>query len=387
MSKDNEERYVRADTQGGYLYNKIEIDYFRQSQMLDVIDNLMLGDFNKKGSYIMDKGIVEQLVKIRKIYQYSFGSTTFCQSAQNVGGFGNIDFAIKMKSNKQEGIVSANLQVLETIDRANGYYQNTNSATIATYTAKDSPSFVVDMLKHFNVISKKEEGLLATEAKEEDVGLIVARKKYEKILKDGMLGKTEDKYKALFQKRLKLLSKSGVGKKILQEFEKETYKVNGWFLKEGMPGYYRYLNQILDGLVEMHSEEVFGDVALKAAWNKENEHFANAMNTMVNHNIEVAVKGTDASMRNENQLANEARKDNVEHKTAVAQPKEVTQPAPKPQEVKPKEVVKPQEVHAEQKAPEEKKIAPTVKAEKTNELNNQKLDNLSGSLNEDAEVL
>lgn len=386
MSESREERYVRADTQGGYLYNKSEIDYFRQSQMLDVIDNLMLGDFNKKGSYIMDKGIVDQLVKLRKIYQYSFGSTTFCQSAQNIGGFGNIDFAIKMKSNKQDGTVSANLQVLETIDRANGYYQNTNSATIATYTAKDTPSFVVDMLKHFNVISKKEDGLLATETKEEDVGLIVARKKYEKILKDGMLGKTEDKYKALFQKRLKLLSKAGIGKKILQEFEKETYKVNGWFLKEGMPGYYRYLNQILDGLVEMHSEEVFGDVALKAAWNKENEHFASAMSSMVNHNIEAAVKGTDATIRNENQLANQARKDDVEHKTAVAQPKQEAQTV-KPQEVKPKvEAPQPKEVHVEQKNPAEKNNAPKHIEEKIAKSGNEKLDKLSGSLNEEAEI-
>ena len=140
MSEKATEKYVRPDVQGGFLYNKDEIDYYKQAQQVDVIDNLMLGDFNKKGAYVMDKGIIDELVKLTKIYQYSFGSTTFCQSAIDVGGYGYIDFAIKMRSNKAEGTVSASLQVLETIDRANGYYQNTNSATIALHTFFQEPT-------------------------------------------------------------------------------------------------------------------------------------------------------------------------------------------------------------------------------------------------------
>ena len=215
MAEKTTEKYARPDVQGGYIYNKDEIDYYKQAQQVDVIDNLMLGDFNKKGAYIMDKGIINQLVKLRKIYQYSFGSTTFCQSAFDVGGYGFIDFAIKMRSNKADGTVSASLQVLETIDRANGYYQNTNSATIATYTAKETNSFVVDMLKYFNVVSKKEDGLLNVENKEEDIDLIVARKKFEMLLKKGAIGKIDEQHEILFKIRMKLLGKSLICKKIL----------------------------------------------------------------------------------------------------------------------------------------------------------------------------
>lgn len=278
MEEKKEERYIRADVQGGYLYNKSEIDYFKQSQAIDVMNNLMLGDFNEKGNYVLNKAMVVQLVKMTKIYQYSFGSTTFCQSMSDVGGYGKIDFAVKMRNNSQNGTITATLQLLETIDRANGYYQNTNTAPIAIYTAPESNTYIVDMLKFFNIVSKKEEGLLKKERDdEEDIALIIARKKFEEQQKTLHLPNIDELNKQLYEKRLKLLAKSVIGKKILEEFGKESYKINGWFVKEGMPGYYRHLNQVLDGLIELHSAEVLQDVALKAALNKANESFSQSL--------------------------------------------------------------------------------------------------------------
>ncbi len=276
MEEQKAEKYFRADVQGGYLYNKSEIDYYKQSQIIDVMDNLMLGDYNSKGGYVLNKGIIEELVKMKKVYQYSFGSTTFCQSFSDVGKYGKIDFAVKVR-NSQDGMVTSTLQLLETIDRANGYYQNTNTASIAEYKAKESNTYIVDMLKHFNIVSKKEEGLLNRENIDEELDLIIARKQLQELLKQNCMQKIDEENKSLFEKRMKLLAKCVVGKKIFEEFEKETTKIAGWFVKEGMPGYYRYLNQMLDGLIEMHSIEVLQDPALKAGLNKANDIFAENM--------------------------------------------------------------------------------------------------------------
>ncbi len=309
MSEQENERYARVDTQGGFLYNKSEIDYFRQTQAIDVMSNLMLGDFNKKGNYVINQGIIDQLVKIKKVYQYSFGSTTFCQSLNDIGGFGKIDFAIKIRNNTQNGITTATLQLLETIDRANGYYQNTNTASIATYSSKDSNTFIIDMLKYFNVVSKKEEGFLKKDINEENVDLVIARKKYEDLLKKGSAEKLDSINKILFEKRLKILGKSEIGKKILVEFNSENYKINGWFVKEGMPGYYRYLNQILDGLFEVHSVEVLQDVALTAAWRKLSENvaveIAKVMMISVNVSEKTAELTNNQELLNQVKLANE----------------------------------------------------------------------------------
>ena len=187
----------------------------------------------------------------------------------------------------------------------------------------ESNHYIVDMLKYFNVVSRKEDGLLRTDRKEEDVDLIIARRKYELLLKNGVLGKLDDLNKVLFQKRLKILQKSEVGKKILSQFNSETYKINGWFLKEGMPGYFRYLNQMLDGLMELYSAEAMKDAALMVGWRKFNADFAADSNKLM------AAAGklmTDDLMAQENlqaqrqrQLEDELKKDLEPQKTIPEQ--------------------------------------------------------------------
>lgn len=383
MSEQNE-RYARADVHGGYLYNKSEIDYFKQTQALDVVSNLMLGDFNKKGLYMINEEVIKELVKLKKVYQYSFGSTTFCQSMNDVGGYGKIDFAIKIRSNNQNGITTATLQLLETIDRANGYYQNTNTASIATYSAKESNSFIVDMLKYFNVVSKKDEGLLRKDKNEEDVDLIIARKKYEDLLKKGSEEKIDLAFKSLYEKRLKILAKSAVGKKILAELNSETYKINGWFVKEGMPGYYKYLNQVLDGLYEVHSEEALQDVALTAAWRKTAE-VASADMAKILSNVDRAiaeVKNEDIAKQQANARQNtmgveEKPKDEAQ-KQQAQQPKQ-EQPNKSKQPKVAVEVEKP--VEFEQRTEVEKSIQEKPTHEKVVDQNKQSLLGGLSSLN------
>ena len=321
-AQQKDDRYARVDTQGGYLYNSSEINYYKQTQAIDVMDNLMLGDFNKKGSYIINSGINTELLNMRKVYQYSFGSTTFCQSATDFGDYGKLDFAIKLKNNKANGKTSATLQVLETIDRANGYYQNTNSANVAVYTAKESNTYVVDMLKYFNVVSKKEDGLIARDKNEEEINLILARKNYENTLKRAVMPLVDERYKSLLGKRLKMLAKYDAGKDILTDYAKESYKINGWFVKEGMPGYYRHLNQVLDGLVDIHSADVLQNVALKASWNKENDRFvAECQKDIAMQQTNTLKTSMGAQMYDQSQKANTAQKSEVEG--SVAQHKNV----------------------------------------------------------------
>ena len=182
-NNDNSERYVRRDIEGGYLYNKSEINYFRQVQKLEVANNLMLGDYNQNGIYTLNAEMLQQLIGLTKVYQYSFGSNMFCQSLDDIEGYGKIDFAIKIvKDYPTKGKTTAILELLEPIDKANGYYTNTNTVQIDFYTAPDTNTFVIDVLKRFNIISNKDSGLVAK--KHEDIDLIVARKKYEELRKN-----------------------------------------------------------------------------------------------------------------------------------------------------------------------------------------------------------
>ena len=275
------ERYVRKDVEGGYLYNKSEISYFKEVQKLDVANNLMLGDYNVNGVYTLNAELIEQLVNMTKVYQYSFGTNMFCQSCSDFGQFGKIDFAIKIvKDTPKRGHTSAILQLLEPVDKANGYYTNTNIAQIKIYSAPESSSFVVDALKKFNVVSKKDAGLIKKKP-DENYELIIQRKNYELMRKNLLVDSTEDIYKNSFNRKLKLLSKSPVGKKIIDEFNKKSYNLNGWFVKEGTKGYYKAMNEILQSVIECNKEELMGDVKLTAALNKEQNDCSKLLRSMI----------------------------------------------------------------------------------------------------------
>ena len=358
-SENNNERYIRKDVKGGYIYNKSEIDYYSELQSIDVIDNALFGDYVKNGTYVLDKEVIDQLVAMAKVYQYSFGSNMFCQSAQPVDKFGNVDFAIKIvKDMPQKGENTAILELLESIDRANGYYINTNSAEIAKYSAKETSTFVIDALKHFNVFSKKDDGLIK-KIKTENIDALISRKKYVDTLKQVVSPYLEGQYKILYDKKMKALAKSPMGKIITEKMDAEAYKINGWFIKEDVAGYYKYLNQVLDSILEQHSEELLNDVKLKATLNKLNEDFAKNLRNIQEQKKEALLNSTElkndailyTNMQREFKKEQERKQQKIEKAPVQkqSQPKEEKQfEKPVAKQVEPKKEEKPAEKKDEQ---------------------------------------
>lgn len=385
---ENSERYVRKDVEGGFIYNKSEISYYKQAQKIDVISNLMLGDYNTKGSYVLDKDLVQQLVKVAKIYQYSFGANMFCQTAFEIEEYGKIDFAIKIKNDfPKKGKATAVLQLLEPIDKANGYYTNTNVVELDYFTENDSPSFVVNTLKYFNVVSKKESGLISKE-KVEDIDLIVARKRYEELRKNILSGKFEEIYQTMFNKKVKLLSKSVVGKKIMDQFAKDSYNLNGWFVKEGMKGYHRTMYELLTSIIEQHSEEILQDVKLSASLNKLDGEYAKAINNaiLLSENTIIA----SPTLRENIELAEIVKQENAKQKQNESASKPVfVDKKPEEKKSEQKQESKKQEVKENSQNVEAKPAKPAPKAKKQSQKSEQQkeleagIDDFVDSLNED----
>lgn len=281
VEDNNAERYIRKDSDGGFIYNKSEINYYKEVQKLEIANNLMLGDYNQNGVYTINQELIQQLIQTTKVYQYSFGNNMFCQSLTDIENFGKIDFAIKIVKDQPEvGTTTAILQLLEPIDKANGYYTNTNIAQLDVYSAKDTNTFVVDVLKKYNVVSKKDAGLIAKKH-EDSIDLIILRKKFEDMRKNLLDDRVEEIYKNNFNKKLKLLSKSPVGKKILDEFNKQSYKINGWFVKEGMKGYYKTMDELLQSIIDKNKASVLQDVKLAAALNKLDNECSKLLNSTI----------------------------------------------------------------------------------------------------------
>ena len=270
-------KYIRKDTKGGFLFNESEIKYYNQIEQIDVYDNLLLGDWLKDGTYKIDDAIRQELVNISKYYTSAFGDNMFCETYDKIGDFGKLEFAIKIQNNvPKKGYITATLSILEDIDRANGYYQNTNAGFVTSYSELDTPSFIVDCYAKFHIYQKKEDGLISKEHAEIDH--ILARKKELLDKKQKLMPKLDGYFKNVVDKKMRALKNSQVGQKIIDEFYGEGATITGFFIKDGMPGYSRYLNQMLDGVLDVHSEEILQDIKLKASLNEANNSFVNELN-------------------------------------------------------------------------------------------------------------
>ena len=277
QSNDLEKKYIRKDVRGGYLFNESEIKYYNQIEQIDVYDNLLLGDWLKNGEYKIEEPIKNELVAIPKYYTSAFGDNMFCETYDAIAEFGKLEFSLKIENNKPEnGYITATLNLLEDIDRANGYYQNTNTGFVDSYVAKDTPSFVADCFAKFNIYQKKEDGFL--KKANSSIDLIVARKRELSELKQKLMPKLDVFFKKLVDKKMNALKNSQVGQKIIDEFYGKGATITGFFIKDGMPGYSRYLNQMLDSILDLHSEEILNNVKLKASLNEANNSFVNELN-------------------------------------------------------------------------------------------------------------
>ena len=248
-------KYRRPDIEGGYLYDKDEIDYYRATQRNDVLDNLLLGDFNMVGAYVINNALVEELIKLNKVYVDAYAKTMFCDSVR-IFADDQLHFCLNiMKDTPSKGKVTASLELLESIDRANGYYQNTNSALIDSHIFEDKANVNKQIFDYYHIIDSKDVGDEKRE-KDYEVPNIIRRQKELLRLRELCSATSCRLDKELFQKRIALLMHNANAKNILEEFNKQVFYVKDTVLDKKNPLYYRHLNQILDGILQQYSNEL-----------------------------------------------------------------------------------------------------------------------------------
>lgn len=259
--EENTLKYRRPDIEGGYLYNKEEIDYYRVIQRNDIFDNLMLGDYNMVGAYVINNAIVDELIKMNKVYTDAYAKTMFCESIRKFNAE-PLHFCLNIiKDSPQKGKVTATLELLEQIDRANGYYRNTNSALVDSKIFDDSSNVNKRIFEYYHIF---ENGNVGDEKIEKDYELpnIIRRQRELMRLRELCLPTNKRLEKELFEKRIALLSHNIYARNILEEFNKQVFQIQDSFLSKKHPLYYRHLNQILDGILEQFDYDLKADKTL-----------------------------------------------------------------------------------------------------------------------------
>lgn len=253
-------KYRRPDIEGGYIYDKDDIDYYRATQRNDVLDNLLLGDFNMVGAYVINNAIVEELIKISKVYTEAYDKSIFCDSVRKFGK-DSLHFRLNiLKDVPTEGKVTASLEILESIDRANGYYQNTNTSLVDSHIFDDGKNIEEKIFKFYN-ISDRTKGTAKVENDYELPNILRRQAELERLRK--LCLPTSARFeKELFEKRIRLLSLNIKSRNILEEFNRQVFHIKDELLDKRDPRYFRYLNQILDGILQQYGFEIAGEKRL-----------------------------------------------------------------------------------------------------------------------------
>lgn len=252
--------YKRVDVDGNTISNSEDIEYFKTIQATDIVDNCMLGDFDNKGNYVVQKHIVDAIVKMKKVYISAFEKSIYCESVKEFDNYGKINLRLRIVPNTPtEGYTTAVLELLETVNKVNGYFINTNHVTLLGAQFKGEEN-IEKIFKFFNIVDITDgvdDGAL--KENNQDVIDIVNRINYLLMVKEGQKKFMAKYQKDLYNKKIQLLSKSKTGAPLLEDFNKEYFYVLSKFTNKENPDFYKHLNQLLDAIIERNIDFIKED--------------------------------------------------------------------------------------------------------------------------------
>lgn len=233
-------KYLRKDCENGYITDVAEVNYFRKVQEFDIINNILIGDYNSKGEYVTTKEILEELLSMPKYITKTFNSTVFLQSYAELNNLNQLTFMITV----EDGVPKANysratLFLTEDVIKAGGILVNTNSVVLDVFEAANDGFFNSKMFEKFKVESNKptSKTSIPLNILNRKTNLIEAKKKLFVALKPIE--------KECLDKKLKSYNGNPTGAKIISEYENE---LKGTKFNEVQKEF--FCNQILDMILE-----------------------------------------------------------------------------------------------------------------------------------------
>lgn len=217
LEKENP-KYLRKDIDGGILNEKYEIDRYKLEQYNDVIENLMLGNYNEFGEYFIQDEIKEELIKCRKVIEDNYENILFVKSENSVNAFSFLNFAVKVIDSDKAGYKMAVLELLEPIYKAKGYIENTQATILKKIVLPNNDVFKSSVYEAFNIIVDNNGGKKYLNDDEEFKNTLDRKIRLLYVKKQI---KVNDDYMICYKKNVEELEKTEKGKKVLKDYEKE----------------------------------------------------------------------------------------------------------------------------------------------------------------------
>ncbi len=257
-------KFLKFDTDKGFLDNKDDINYYASKQMRKVVFGGMLGDFDENGFYVINQKIVNELVAMPKVIVDAIDGSELMRSKVKADTF--FHFILSVEGNK------ATLSLLEKLHHQSnktfnsGSYSDINEYVLDEVVVPDKDFNRNALYQKYNIIPQDDgEALSIFDADEQTIALyfnIIEKIKVNYLTQDKLISKEkeiEEIEANYFEQILALLAEFPIIEKDVKQEVKDTLTEKHNFMIVSNPFFQQTVNEVVDISVEKHAEKLEED--------------------------------------------------------------------------------------------------------------------------------
>jgi len=254
-------KYLKLDSEKGYLEDKDDINYFATSQLQKVAFGKMLGDFDENGLYVINKKIVEELIKMPKVIVEMVEDADLIRSKIKADAF--FHFILTIEDNKASFKLLEKIHYQSNRDFNSGVYSNINEYVLDEVIIPDKDFDRNAIYQKYN-ISTDNDGEVLSIFDMDELSLALYYNIIEKLklnyLVQNQLMMKEKEIESIeadyFENVLILLEEFGdFGKNVKTEVQNDLAEKHN-FMIVSKPFFQKTINEVLDSYIDIYVQDL-----------------------------------------------------------------------------------------------------------------------------------
>jgi len=254
-------KFIKFDSEKGYLEHKDDINYFATAQMRRVAFGGMLGDFDENGLYVINQKIVEELIKMPKVIVEMVEDADLIRSKVKADTF--FHFILTVEDNKASFKLLEKVHYQSNRDFNSGVYSNINEYVLDEVIVPDKDFDRNALYQKYNISTDSDSEVLSIfDMDELSIALyynIVEKIKInylvqnELMLKEKEIENIEADY---FEAVLELLEEfEEIDQKVVDGLQDDLAEKHN-FVIISKPFFQKTINEILDSMIEQYIQDL-----------------------------------------------------------------------------------------------------------------------------------
>ena len=254
-------KYLKFDSEKGYLENKADINYFATNQLQKVAFGRMLGDFDENGLYVINKKIVEELIKMPKVIVEMVEESDLIRSKVKVDAF--FHFILTVEGDRAYFKLLEKIHHQSNRDFNSGVYSDINEYVLDEVTIPDKDFDRNALYQKYNISTENDGEVLSIfDMDELSLALyfnIIEKLKFNYLVQNQLMLK-EKEIESIeadyFEAVLTILGEfADFGQKVREGVQNDLAEKHN-FVIVSKPFFQKTVNEVLDSQIEMTVQEL-----------------------------------------------------------------------------------------------------------------------------------